>query len=268
MNLHRILKISKGIPPENLHDMLFVRKNMKNNTLTSTVSGYPCILENSVVGNVRKYRIYGNGNGVGNLTAEGEYSGKYCIPVVCGGKNLFDKNASYTISVTTYNYTIGNLDPEKYYTCSTNFQKTVLTASVYFGGGQSNLNGVWSGESKTFKPNINGEISVYIRYKEADDATPVIDDILNGSITVMVEEGSTATEYESYQTPVTTNIYLHKPLETGDILKYPENITEHADGTSEKVILPEVPTFEGTTVISTDTEIKPSDIKITYKVRK
>lgn len=67
---------------------------------------------------------------------------------------------------------------------------------------------------------------------------------------------------------ITTDIYLDEPLKTGEILKFPANVIVHADGTEETVILPEIPTFYGTTIISIDTEIQPSDMKIIYKSRR
>lgn len=41
-----------------------------------------------------------------------------------------------------------------------------------------------------------------------------------------------------------------------------------AEPTTETINLPEIPTFDGTTIITTDTEIQPSNIEITYKARK
>lgn len=38
-----------------------------------------------------------------------------------------------------------------------------------------------------------------------------------------------------------------------------------AEPTTETLALPKIPTFSGTTIISTDTEVEPSDIEITYK---
>ena len=128
-------------------------------------------------------------------------------------KNLFDKTADYTTGTTTYNYTINGLDPNKYYTCSTNFERIsgVTTASLYFNGGDSINNGVWSGTPRTFRPNSNGEITVYIRYRESASAPPIIDDVMAGTIWVMVNEGSTPLPYEPYSSEVWHDIphYIH-----------------------------------------------------------
>lgn len=68
--------------------------------------------------------------------------------------------------------------------------------------------------------------------------------------------------------PITTHIYLKESLKTGDVLRYPENVLEHSNGTIDSVSLPKIPTFSGTTIISTDTEVEPSDMEITYKSRR
>lgn len=67
-----------------------------------------------------------------------------------------------------------------------------------------------------------------------------------------LEEGSTATDYEPYHKPITTNIYLDEPLGEGQSINYKK------DG------LPTIPTFKGTSIISTDTTIQPSNAEIEY----
>jgi len=277
MDLWEILKVSKGLPPDSLYDMLLAGILAKY----ATISGYPCILENSAGKPAVDYKIYGNtvqngtptpdgsieAKSVGELVTEGENSGKYAVPIVSSGKNLFDANAKYEAGATTYNFTIKNLDTSKYYTCSTSFEKSVSTASVYFGGGNSTVNGVWKDEPKTFKPDSEGKIIVLIRYKISDGAEAIFNKIKSGEITVMVEEGASSTEYEPYQEPITTLIYLDEPLKIGDILKYTENVIERSDGTKESISLPRIQTLSGTTVITTDTDVQPYNMEITYKAR-
>ena len=145
----------------------------------------------------------------------------YKIPVVTRGKNLFNYNDEHTTSGLAEMYTISNLDTNKYYTCSTSFEKVtgVGTASIYFAGGNSTSNGVWKDTPRTFKPDNNGQIAVYIRYKTAEGAPPIFNEVLSGEITVMVEEGSTATPYEPYHEPITTPIYLPTPLYSGEVMR-------------------------------------------------
>ena len=276
MNLSQILQISKGLPPDNLHDMLFARKLPA--VTTETVSGYPCVLTRSLAGNVRKYRIYGNENGVGELVTEGGYSGKYVIPVVTGGKNLFNGSDKHDAYITakigeTNNYISSTstdtfekcvyVEKNKKYTISWNIGKPV--SSNQRGSSIVDDNGIvlWFNEGfirfdsnnklRSFTAPVTGWLCLVLDKNCTD---------------IQIETGETATEYESYCKPSTTNIYLDKPLETDEILKYPENVLEHSDGTVETVILPEIPTFNGTTIITTSTEIQPSDMEITYKARK
>lgn len=41
-----------------------------------------------------------------------------------------------------------------------------------------------------------------------------------------------------------------------------------AESTTEPISIPSIPTFDGTTIITTDTEIQPSNMEITYKAKK
>ena len=62
----------------------------------------------------------------------------------------------------------------------------------------------------------------------------------------------TATTYEPYHEPITTNIYLDEPLGAGQSINYKK------DG------LPTIPTFKGTSIISADTTVQPSNAEIEY----
>ena len=69
---------------------------------------------------------------------------------------------------------------------------------------------------------------------------------------IQLEQNTTASDYEPYHEPITTNIYLDEPLGAGQSINYKK------DG------LPTIPTFKGTSIISTDTTIQPSNVEITY----
>lgn len=146
-------------------------------------------------------------------------------------KNLFDKTANHTTGTTTYNYTISGLDPNKYYTCSTNFERVsgIGTASLYFNGGDSLKNGVWSDTPRTFKPDSNGDIIVYIRYLTMSGAPAIYDDLIAGTIWVMVNEGSTPLPYEPYgDTWTNTPHYIHNTstdIITTPAVLYPNGTT-------------------------------------------
>ena len=68
----------------------------------------------------------------------------------------------------------------------------------------------------------------------------------------MLEIGNTATEYEPYRAPDTTNVYHTAPLKDGDSISY------KADG------LPELQLYKGENNITADTAVAPSEIDIKY----
>lgn len=67
-----------------------------------------------------------------------------------------------------------------------------------------------------------------------------------------ITKDADTTDYEPYHEPITTNIYLDEPLSEGQSINYKK------DG------LPTIPTFKGTSIISTDTTIQPSSAEIEY----
>lgn len=65
----------------------------------------------------------------------------------------------------------------------------------------------------------------------------------------------------------TSTIYLSSPLMADDTL-YSNGTVLHSDGTAEKVDVPKLPTLKGNCTISVDTEVKPSEMSVTYKSRR
>lgn len=84
------------------------------------------------------------------------------------------------------------------------------------------------------------------------------------TFSVMLSEGYDSVPYEPYGykipitvsgttlEPITTNIYLDEPLGTGQSINY------------KKDCLPTIPTFKGTTILTVDTTIQPSNAEVTY----
>ena len=142
--------------------------------------------------------------------------------------NLFDKYGDYSVGSTTYNYTITGLKPNTQYTCSTNFEKIsgIYTASIYFGGGSSAANGVWANIPNRQTSTTEGTLLLLLRFRNEAGAPAVYDDVMNGTIWVMVNEGSTALPYEPYgiKIPIssantTTPVYLGEVETTRKIKK-------------------------------------------------
>lgn len=70
--------------------------------------------------------------------------------------------------------------------------------------------------------------------------------------TFQLEESATATDYEPYINPITTNIILDEPLIAGNVLEYP------------KEDIPKLPTVKGTTIYSVETEVQPTNMSVEY----
>ena len=272
MNLWEILKTSEGLPPPDLETLLFARKigskGPGSSTTTSIANGYPCVLENSVGLPAAGYKIYGNSIqdgelSVGDLVTEGEHKGKYKITVVTSGKNLLDierlKESTESWITPAYKLSL-KLKPNAEYTLSSNVPYAAGNQPLYFNGATHSTHGVYKDRPRTAVSSDDGTIFVAVC-----KGRQYADDILSGKYYILLEAGSKSTAYEPYHEPAATSIYLAKPLKTGDILKYPENVLEHPDGTIESVPLPKIPTFNGTAIISTDTEVEPSNMEIAYK---
>lgn len=182
-----------------------------------TVSGVPpltlddCVDSDSLI----DYKIYGNSFQDGTPSPEnsipvvsvGEYdsvTGKYKIPVTARGKNLVD--IPYINANTTD--TIINCNLTETITLSMNAESVEISKTiwrirfkykdgtlVYFADGNVN---------KTIQSSKeNPIIEIYYRGQY----------ITAGSYNnIMIEYGTTATEYEPYHEPIQTNIYLDEPL--------------------------------------------------------
>lgn len=251
------------------------------------VSGIPpltlpdCVDEDSLI----NYTINGNSLQNGTPTPEnpvevesvGDYdesTGKYKIPVVCSGKNMFQIRTPDLKGQSAYNgyggmnYTVydnslilsaytgigfwfNNLEAGATYTLSCKFL-TSGTSGVIFVIGQ---NQGQSATSTTKKQAWNNQLKEgqYVALTFTADETNLLSFGLGNSVEIEIgeiqlEKNSTRTDYEPYTEPVTTTIYLDKPLKEGETLTNPVRL----------------PTVKGTTIYTVDTTIQPSDMSVTY----
>lgn len=248
---------------------------------TQTVTGSAPLYVYSYPNAVKNYTIFGN-------------MVQTPTPMSCGDKtaNVFDKNASTTAGITVKKYTLTGLTPGALYTCSTNFVgETNKSASIYFAGGSSANNGVYANRPKTFAADANGEIGVEVRFITTSDSNPAIyDDLIAGTIWIMVNEGSTVMPYEpyGYKIPltcggVTQTIYLLEPLrkatdgsDTVDAIDYAtQTLTREVDAngdalatpTTEAVTVPELPTVSGLNTLTVGTTLRPSRVCVMGHVK-
>lgn len=273
---------------------------------TITASGYPCVLENSAGLPAAGYKIYGNtvqngtpspGNPV-EIKSVGEpvfaklYDSDgfrltdsdgyklcsqdvvgYCIPVVTSGANHE--------SLITNIYLDEPLRKIGDYADVLDFKKQQIVR---------NLSEIISNEmSVWFLSGSNRD--TWKRYPIGY----VISDLSSAGASTAIKNSRIPVENSSESTANSTGMTCRKgsnrrlwvfvPFEvlgnipvdnTDEILaawsnwvsENPFTVEYIAEPTTETLALPKIPTFSGTTIISTDTEVEPSDIEITYKSRR
>lgn len=150
---------------------------------------------------------------VGDLVESGEHAGKYEIPVRVSGKNLFG-NLTWITGVYSY-FQLPKVDT--YYSLSINLKEgKTIPSGLYFGFSEQ---GDYSSSQKVQPLITNGELTFssvnnykygFLNYCYVYPAT-YKNNILE-YFDIQLEEGSTATPYEPYHTPITTPIYLDRPL--------------------------------------------------------
>ena len=169
---------------------------------------------------------------LGSAATEYEPYHKYDIPITVTGKNLIPYPYKGS-SVTANGITIKINDDRTITVNGTASTATTFTIAQYtIQSGTYTLSGTKNGSLSTYYMAIGGTsckdvgngssvtfdtettISIYIIIKSG--AT-----LSNAVFKPQLEEGSTATTYEPYIAPVTTNIYLDEPLrKVGDYADY------------------------------------------------
>ncbi len=238
MKYYELLNASKGLPVTDYRTMLFARKLLGKPEKIATATGYPCVLENSVGKPAISYKIYGNTiqngtpvpenpvevQGVGKLITGGEYSGKYVIPVVCRGKNLFDISTvvkGYRIIWATgalykdKNAEISDYIPvqkaSSYYVNYPVYVAAYDKNKVFIG---TFFKGIW------IKGSVNRTTNNFLT-PENCGFIKIFTFSSVGSIfqkDTQLEYGTIATKYEPYHEPITTSIYINELLYTGEYI--------------------------------------------------
>ncbi len=188
---------------------------------------------------------------------------RYCIPVVTSGVNRE--------SLITNIYLDEPLRKIGDYADVIDFERGIVERKIkklVFDG------------SETFQLNSNN--TVFVTF---------IDDIgvfMNRNSPILSSHYQTASIYDDlYSRRMNYGVYFGASLadricirnkDMTTVESFKEHLTEQynagtpvtvyyalAEPTTETLALPKIPTFSGTTIISTDTEVEPSDIEITYK---
>lgn len=200
-----------------------------------------CVDDNSLI----SYSISGNSIQNGTPTPEnpievesmGEYdkeTGKYKIPVVCSGKNIVRDYVYHDQKIRYYN-TITTVEPYTF--------KQGITYTISFDTPNTNKNVCFANYAHTEEGlktvSLNGTRR-FITFTPTKDlsitalmsVTSVVSEENRSGLcsNCMIEEGTTATDYEPYIEPVTTNIYLDEPL------RKIGNYADYIDFENQKVV--------------------------------
>ena len=214
---------------------------------------------------------------LGNTATDYEPYG-YKIPLVNRGKNLIPypyANTTKTVSGVTFTDNgDGSITVNGTATANTWFNLSSKTQNkIYIPKGIYTMSGGSSEETSTvfgLEINVyNGDTKVTSFSTKGNrltvDTTPYTFTNISAYITIyagatvnnlvlrpMLEIGDTATDYEPYRAPDTTNVYHTAPLKDGESISY------KADG------LPELQLYKGENNITADTAVAPSAIDIKY----
>ena len=212
------------------------------------------VIANANEGETIDYKIYGNSvqdgdpapdnpveiQSVGDLITEGEYKDKYKIPITVSGKNLFNIERIFK-DISTYENGCYKFDAGRSWSLYHNGinslkfkENTQYTLKIkgYVEYKNANEPSNWRivfvyDDGTTSYKLLNYTTETEITYTSKSGATVdkvAIEYGYNGTVyisQIQLEEGATATEYEPYQEPKTTNIYLNEPLrKVGDYADY------------------------------------------------
>lgn len=247
-----------------------VPKDLKNyriygntETKTRSYSGSAPLNFPIVDGSVSNYKIYGNtvnGESVGEKTA-----------------NLFDSNINV---ISGYLSDEGILKPANETSQITFDYIPIISGTYTFTYTVPSAYDLWFGvctydESRTFQSRLVSEYSGAATFT-IPDTTKYIRISLRGynkTPIIMLNEGSTTLPYEPYgfKIPITnnsetSNIYLDEPLtksgNNADYIDYAEQKRYNADGTSEDITLPALPSQSSSNSLSVGTAVQPSSLAV------
>ena len=268
MNIVRLILLSRQMKN---------RRHEKNNMVT----GIPPLTFNAIAGTLKNYRIYGNtvnGNSVGDKTA-----------------NLFDMSDNNPDNVTANDDGSFYIEsPDKWaFSCKIDTGKTYFLSweelNKYQNGGHLCIAakaGYHAGYSqpcykttlKSAPPNVWRK--QYVVFTATDDYISIAG-YRSFIRNIMLVEGSTAMDYEpyGYKIPITitadsaetTDIYLDEPLaksgNNADYIDYMTQKRHNSDGTESSVTLPEIAVAVGTNTLTVGTEVQPSRVELTGRIK-
>lgn len=191
----------------------------------------------------------------------------YECPVVIGGKNLVYRTIAGAnvaengriASDARFNTHIAKVQAHKRYFFNREGQNVYAFYALEPSGGSRSYNGSRSAETTGyFDAPIDGYVAFRSNVGDTED------------LTMLTESETLLSEYEPYVAPVTVRVPLGgSQLMAGEYVSYAEQkIYKMIGGVltpkDPPSALPAIPTVSGTTVLSADTDVQPSNVWISY----
>ena len=248
-----------------------------------TLSGVPPLTYKAIEGTLENYRIYGNtvnGENVGDLITEGEHAGEYKVPVTVEGKNLLQNTTtSQTINGVTF-----TVNEDGSVTCNgtaSNAAWFPVNRSFDLYAPEGRIASIANnGSMSTFYMNISyiGNVTTSRNYSSTTHQNVYVQLVIAAGYTCdnltfypMIRKADIEDDtYEPYHAPVTTPIYLPEPLKMvggeAEYVDFEEQKLHRVGADDIDITLPELPTLEGTNVLTVGTEVQPSAVEIRGRI--
>lgn len=236
------------------------------------IYGYPLIVTDHLAGEGPiSLKVYGASDGVGDLVASGDYTGKYAIPITIRGKNLFStksiQNTSSTINGITWTINDdGSITANGTATANSHYNAVKQADAILFPAGDYSFSTTYEHYNQIqFKiiTYVDGAATILTQTLGMDSPVFTLTDdtylcfqctigsgktLDNVTIYPRIEYGKVLTEYEPYGISAEKTVYTDAPLTEGESVE----ITD--------IVMPE----SAKLFISANTTVPPSGMELLY----
>ena len=237
------------------------------------IYGYPLIVTDHLAGEGPiSFKVYGAASdGVGDLVASGDYTGKYAIPITIRGKNLFStksiQNTTSTINGITWTINDdGSITANGTATANSHYNAVKQADAILFPAGDYSFSTTYEHYNQIqFKiiTYVDGAATILTQTLGKDSPVFTLADdtylcfqctigsgktLNNVTIYPRIEYGKVLTEYEPYGISAKKTVYTDAPLTEGESVE----ITD--------IVMPE----SAKLFISANTTVPPSGMELLY----
>ena len=236
------------------------------------IYGYPLIVTDHLAGEGPiSLKVYGASDGVGDLVASGDYTGKYAIPITIRGKNLFStksiQNTTSTINGITWTINDdGSITANGTATANSHYNAVKQADAILFPAGDYSFSTTYEHYNQIqFKiiTYVDGAATILTQTLGKDSPVFTLADdtylcfqctigsgktLDNVTIYPRIEYGKVLTEYEPYGISAEKTVYTDAPLTEGESVE----ITD--------IVMPE----SAKLFISANTTVPPSGMELLY----